>query len=145
MKETTHRYCMHFMYDGTNYSGWQVQPNATSIQEIVKEAVHMIVREPVSVVGSGRTDAGVHAHDQPAHFSCSHTVNIPSFFRSLNGILPVDIRLTHMEAVPPTFHAQKSATRKEYHYYLCLDPIVPPFQRLYCLHVRHQLDLVLLQ
>src|SRR5260221_6280305 len=139
-----HRYCMHFMYDGTNYSGWQVQPNGLSIQQIVEEAVHTILREDVSVVGSGRTDAGVHALDQVAHFSSAQELDTEAFFRSLNGLLPFDIRLTKVYPVPLNFHAQKSAIQKAYHYYLCLNSFVPPFKRLYCLHVHHKLDLELL-
>jgi len=133
------------MYDGTNYSGWQVQPNATSIQEIVKRSVATIIKKDVSVVGSGRTDAGVHACDQVAHFRCSDPLDLEKFLRSMNGMLPVDIRLTHISEADAHFHAQKSARKKEYHYVLCCTPFVPPFKRLYCLHVRQAIDIALLK
>ena len=140
-----HTYRIHLMYDGTNYSGWQIQPNATSIQQLVHHAVQTFVKEEVSIVGSGRTDAGVHALELVAHFRCSKKLNTALFFRSINGLLPHDIRLTQVSEVDAHFHAQKSATKKEYHYRICLNPFVSPFQRLYCLHVRYRIDETLLK
>jgi tRNA pseudouridine38-40 synthase len=138
-------YKLHFMYDGTNYSGWQVQPNATSIQQLIQETIQLVIHESVSVVGSGRTDAGVHAFDQVAHFRSEQTVDLERFSRSLNGILPKDIRLTKAEKVENSFHAQKSAFSKEYHYVLCLGPVVPPFEKEYCLHIPFEIDIELLK
>lgn len=138
------KYCLHLTYDGTNYSGWQIQPNALSIQQLIQEALAVLIREPVSLVGSGRTDAGVHAQDQAAHFTCSTEQDVHKLCRSLNGMLPKDIRCLRICQVALSFHAQKSAIKKEYHYVLCLGPIVPPFQRLYCHHIPYAIDLSLL-
>jgi tRNA pseudouridine38-40 synthase len=133
------------MYDGTNYSGWQVQPNATSIQQIVQESIQIVLHESVSLIGSGRTDAGVHALDQVAHFRSNQEIDLVRFSRSINGILPKDIRLTKALLAPNDFHAQRSATSKEYHYILCLGPIQPPFERDYSLHIPFEVDVDLLQ
>ena len=133
------------MYDGTNYSGWQTQPNATSIQQIIQETIQLIIHEKVSVIGSGRTDAGVHALDQVAHIKTEQSLDLARFLRSVNGILPKDIRLTKALLAPTGFHAQMSAVSKEYHYVLCLGPIVPPFERAYCLHIPFEIDLDLLR
>ena len=139
-----YKYCLHLTYDGTNYSGWQIQPNALSIQELIQKALEVLVREPISLVGSGRTDAGVHALNQVAHFTSSCEQDVHRLCRSLNGMLPKDIRCTQISAVALSFHAQKSAVKKEYHYVLCLEPIVPPFQRLYCHHMPYTIDLSLM-
>ena len=133
-------------YDGTCYSGWQIQPNAISIQEIVENAIQTIVRHDVRVIGYyGRTDAGVHALEQPAHFKSPHEIDLYRFKAGLNGILPRDIRMKDVMAVPDDFHAQYSAKGKEYHYHLYLDKVMNPFRRLYCWHVHAQVDLKLLE
>lgn len=142
MKRT---YRLDLMYDGTAYSGWQIQPHSDSIQQIVQEAVRTLVREEVHVIGSGRTDAGVHALRQVAHFRCSKEMDLQSTLKSLNGILPQDIRVTSVLEMPNSFHAQRSAIGKEYHYFICLAPIVSPFERLYRYHFHHPVDLDLLR
>lgn len=138
-------YKMMIAYDGTGYSGWQIQPNALSIQETLQKALHILLNEEVHVTGSGRTDAGVHALGQVAHFKHLHLLNLRKVLFSLNGLLPVDIRVKKLELAPPDFHAQYQASGKEYHYYLHLDPVMDPFKRLYCWHVRRQLDMSLLE
>lgn len=140
-----HKYCLHLMYDGTHYSGWQMQPNAPSIQQIIQETITALIRQEVSVVGSGRTDAGVHALNQVAHFTSLIPIEPERFFRSINGMLPYEIRVTKVFEVPLAFHAQKSAKSKEYTYRICLEPIVAPFERLYCLHVPFTIDIDLLK
>lgn len=122
-----------------------MQPNATSIQQIIQEAVAVFAQEEVAVVGSGRTDAGVHALNQVAHFTSSSCLDTQKLFRALNGILPKDIRCLKAIEVPMSFHAQQSAISKEYHYILGLDEIVTPFQRLYCQHIAYKLDIELLK
>src|ERR1700682_2282774 len=76
-------YKLTLAYDGTNYSGWQAQTNALSIQEVVLTAIHRIVHEKVTLIGSGRTDAGVHAIAQIAHFKCTHYLDLRRFFLSI--------------------------------------------------------------
>ncbi len=139
-----YKYKLTLAYDGTNYSGWQVQPHATSIQEILEKAIHTITREQVRLIGSGRTDAGVHAMGQVAHCVFEKPIDLEMFFKAMNGILPYDIRLLDIVLAPLDFHAQKSARRKVYHYHLCLQPVVLPFQRLYTSHVREPLCLDLM-
>lgn len=132
-------------YDGTHYSGWQIQPNAPSIQEKLQEILKILLRQNIAVIGSGRTDAGVHAYGQVAHFRSSDPIDVKRLLVSLNGMLPRDIRVKHVEEVPSCFHAQYSAIGKEYHYQLYLDRIMDPFRRLYCWHIHHRLNLQLLR
>ncbi|CCB85148.1 tRNA pseudouridine synthase A 1 [Parachlamydia acanthamoebae UV-7] len=132
-------------YDGTHYSGWQIQPNALAIQEIVEKEIGKIVRQPVRVVASGRTDAGVHARGQVAHFSTDAEIDLRRFLVSINGLLPKDIRVKDICQVPPDFHAQYSVSGKAYHYHLTLSRVQSPFSRFYAWHIRQKLDLSQLQ
>lgn len=141
----TFNYKLTIAYDGTNYSGWQIQPNATSIQEIIQKAIHTIIRQEVTLIGSGRTDTGVHALGQVAHFKCDLEIDLFRFFGSLNGILPRDIRILDIASVPLDFHAQRSAISKTYHYHLCLDRVQIPFKRLYSWHLHSKCDVTLLK
>src|ERR1700722_17426906 len=100
------KYKLVLAYDGTNYGGWQVQPNATSIQFLVQQALFTILRVPKNISGSGLTDAGVHALAQTAHFSSETPIDTHPLLASLNGILPQDIRIKTIEEVPSTFHAR---------------------------------------
>lgn len=135
---------MTISYEGTNYVGWQVQPNGLSIQQLIQEKLGIILKEPMGVTGSGRTDAGVHALGQVAHFHTSQELDLYKTEGSLNGLLPKDIRILAIEATDPAFHARYSATGKEYHYHLWLDKVQSPFRRNYSLHVRQKIDLELL-
>ncbi len=128
-------------YDGTCYSGWQIQPNASSIQQVLQNVLKILLRTSVPVIGSGRTDAGAHAYGQVAHFKHTQFLDLSRFLLSLNGILPRDIRIKKIEPVSLDFHAQYSAIGKEYHYYLHLDPVMDPFRRLYCWHIHQKIDL----
>lgn len=132
-------------YDGTHYKGWQVQPNGISIQAKLQEALKIFLRHDTPLTGSGRTDSGVHALGQVAHFKTFHEISPRRFLHSLNGILPLDIRIKDIETVTPDFHARYSAKGKIYHYYLHIDPILNPFNRLYSLHVYEKFHINLLQ
>jgi len=145
MSESSHNYKLTIAYDGTHYCGWQIQPNGLSIQEIMQEKIHCITREKITLIGSGRTDAGVHALGQVANFHTSHPLNLFRFLGSLNSLLPKDIRLLNIVEVPKKFHAQYSPTGKIYHYHLHLEPVINPFTRLYSLHVKEKIDLILLK
>lgn len=138
------RYKLLISYDGTNYSGWQIQPNAPTIQQTIEDALQILLKKPTRIHGSGRTDAGVHAHAQTAHLDAD-IPNLPQFHRSLNGLLPSTIRILSIEPTTSTFHARFTATRKIYHYHLHLDPILSPFKKGYTLHIRHPFDKTLLQ
>jgi len=135
------KYKLTIAYDGTAYSGWQIQPNAVSIQELLEKALSTILRTPTAVASSGRTDAGVHARGQVAHFIYEGTLDLFRLQLSLNGLLPPDIRILSIETAAPDFHARYSAISKEYHYHLHLDRTTDPFKRLYAYHDYSPLDL----
>lgn len=132
-------------YDGTSYCGWQIQPNGISIQSLIEKALSLLTREKVAVVGAGRTDAGVHALGQVAHFEILQNIDCNRFLGQLNGILPADIRIKELSPVDQDFHARFSAIGKEYYYHLWLEHAVDPFYRLYCHRPRFEISLPLLQ
>lgn len=134
-------YRMDIAYDGTNYGGWQIQPNAVTVQELIQNALKVILRFDVGVTGSGRTDAGVHALQQTAHFSTPMEIDPFRIRGSLNGMLPPDIRINCVEAVSSDFHARYSAKGKGYHYNLHLGQVASPFTRLYSWQVAQKIDL----
>lgn len=140
-----YKYKLTLSYDGTDYVGWQIQPNGTSIQGLVEEALNLLLKTQIRVMGAGRTDAGVHALAQTAHFTSENLLDCAVVIRALNGMLPNDIRILDLCAAPTTFHAQRSACGKEYHYHLWLGPTVSPFVRRFRHHICHSLDLNLLQ
>lgn len=138
-------YKMIIAYDGTEYSGWQVQINGTSIQTILQNALSTILREKTDVTGSGRTDAGVHALGQVAHFHSEATLDLYRLLLSINSLLPHDIRVKSIEKVENSFHSRYDATSKIYHYHLHLDRVMDPFKRRYCMHVLEKIDLSILE
>lgn len=140
-----YKYKIIIAYDGTHYGGWQVQPNAVSVQALIQQALTTILRQTISLSGSGRTDAGVHALGQTAHFTTHFAIDISKIRHSLNSLLPADIRILSINEVPQDFHARYTATSKIYHYRLHLDPTPDPFKRQYAYHVPHKVDLKLLQ
>lgn len=142
--EPTH-YKLVIAYDGTDFSGWQIQPAGESIQGMLEKTFQTITKEHCRVIGSGRTDAGVHALGQVAHVLLPKKIEPHRLKHSLNGLLPVSIRIRSVEYAPKSFHAQLSAKTKEYHYNICLDEEVLPFHRLYVWHLRKKLDIPLLK
>lgn len=134
------RYRMTVAYDGTAYGGWQIQPNARTVQEVLEQQIATLTGETAKVHGSGRTDQGVHARGQVAHFDLARGGKCKSLRAGLNATLPGDIRVQKIEEVAPDFHARRSATGKEYRYFIWNDCIVPPFVRLYRTPVRKPLD-----
>jgi tRNA pseudouridine38-40 synthase len=139
------RYKLTIAYDGTQYCGWQVQTNGPAIQPIVQKALQTTLRHEVGVTGAGRTDTGVHAQGQTAHFDTEKEFDSPKLLFSLNGLLPKDIRILQIDAVAPNFHARYSAQSKIYHYHLHLHKIANPFLRLYRYQVFQPLNLSLLK
>ena len=140
-----YNYKLLLSYDGTAYGGWQIQPNAVTIQELLQEKMAILLKENVWVIGSGRTDAGVHALGQTAHFHFGGEIDLYRFQWSLNALLPSDVRVRAIEQVPHAFHAQYSAIGKCYHYHLQLERVNNPFQRLYRLHVQERISTQLLK
>lgn len=139
------KYKIVIAYEGTAYAGWQIQPNALSIQEIFQTILHQITKEPINVVASGRTDSGVHAKNQVAHFTLPHPLPEASLLKSLNALLPPDIRVKSVEKALPCFHARFSAKGKLYSYSLTTTPVQPPFSRHTSLHFPYPLDLALIE
>jgi len=139
------KYKMTISYDGSKYGGWQIQPNTQSIQALIQDALKIILHAPTPITASGRTDAGVHAHAQVAHFVSEEELDLPPLLYSLNGILPRDIRIKKLETAPPSFHARFSSKKKIYHYHLHLSPIQDPFRYPFTTHVHAPLDLELLK
>lgn len=112
------RYFCRVEYDGTKFGGWQRQTTAISIQEILEEKAAIILKSKVQFTGAGRTDAGVHARAQGAHFDFEDEIDISLFTKSMNAILPPEIAIYQVTPVPGTFHARFSALKRRYSYYL---------------------------
>ncbi len=128
-------------YDGTSYHGWQRQKNALTIQEVVETALAKLTGEPVRLLGSGRTDAGVHAWAQVANFHTSSHIPLRAFHAGLNSLLPRDIAVLEAAAAPPDFHARKSARAKTYEYRILNRASSSPLNRRYAWVVQDSLDL----
>lgn len=113
------RYFIQLAYNGANYHGWQVQPNALTIQEVLENAIATISRQKIDLVGAGRTDSGVHASFFVAHFELPEKLNDESkFVFKLNSFLPNDINIVKIFQVAPDLHARFSALSRTYHYYI---------------------------
>ncbi len=125
------RYKMILAYDGTCYAGWQVQPGMRTIQSECEKAILQVTGEEVRLHASGRTDTGVHARQQVAHFDLSEPLEPRRLLNGLNAVLDDDIRVMGLRQVAATFHARFSAVCKEYRYFIWNDRIVPPHLRLY--------------
>ena len=109
-------YKLTIQYDGTNYSGWQIQENAVTVQEKITNAISVLTKEEVNLIGSGRTDAGVHALGQVANFQTEQNLSDFKFVYSLNSILPEDISIVDFEKVDEDFHSRFSAKKRSYLY-----------------------------
>ncbi len=121
-------------YDGTDYAGWQLQPNGKTVQEIIEGAVGKIAGRAVRVHGSGRTDAGVHAKGQVANCSFDTQLSSATLLRALNANLPEDVRVLRVQEVGPKFHARFSAKGKEYRYQIDCGNVADPFLRAHAWH-----------
>ncbi|HVI09160.1 MAG TPA: tRNA pseudouridine(38-40) synthase TruA [Candidatus Binatia bacterium] len=127
-------------YDGSDFSGWQVQPGLNTLQGTLASAIGRITGEKVLPQGSGRTDAGVHALAQVATFATESPVPAANFVTALNDILPSSLRVLKAEEVAPGFHARKSARQKTYRYRIYRAAICPPFLARYVWHYPYPLD-----
>ena len=113
------RYFLRFSYDGTAYHGWQVQPNATSVQQQLDRALTTLLRAEIHTTGAGRTDTGVHAACMVAHFDVGTAIaDLERMVDKLNRLLPPDIAVSDLREVAPTAHARFDATARTYHYYV---------------------------
>jgi tRNA pseudouridine38-40 synthase len=127
-------------YDGSEFSGWQVQPDATTVQGTLALAIGRITGEKVLPQGSGRTDAGVHALAQVVTFVTESSVPTGNFVKALNDILPASVRALAVEETPAEFHARHSAHAKTYRYRIYRGSICPPFLARYVWHYPYRLD-----
>ncbi len=127
-------------YDGTSYVGWQRQATGVSIQGLLEDALARVDGRPVSVVGAGRTDAGVHALGQVARavLTAGHEPAVVQ--RALNATLPADIRIVRVDDVPPTFHPRFDARSKRYQYWIWEARVLPPTLRSWCWHIPRRID-----
>lgn len=136
----TQRYKAIVGYDGTNYSGWQVQPGKVTVQGELERAIQSLTRETLRVNSSGRTDRGVHAKAQVVHFDLERDMRADQVARGINRFLHHDIRVLKVTRAKPDFDARMSATGKEYRYFIWNEPVMPPHLRLYNTHVYYPLD-----
>ncbi len=127
-------------YDGAEFSGWQVQPDAATVQGTLASAIGRITGEKVLPHGSGRTDAGVHALAQVVTFVMESSVPTENFVKALNDILPASVRVLEVTEAPPEFHARHSARAKTYRYRIYRGAICPPFLARYVWHYPYPLD-----
>lgn len=114
------RYFLTLQYDGTAYHGWQIQPNATTVEETIENALATLLRQPVDIIGAGRTDTGVHARIMKAHFdwNCELPMETAQLVYKLNKILPNDIAILDIKRVANDMHARFSAKSRTYHYFI---------------------------
>jgi tRNA pseudouridine38-40 synthase len=127
-------------YDGSDFAGWQVQPDAVTVQGTLATAIGRISGEKVLPQGSGRTDAGVHALAQVVTFVTESSVPTANFVKALNDVLPVSVRVLEVEEAAADFHARKSARAKTYRYRIYRAAICPPFLARYAWHYPYPLD-----
>jgi len=127
-------------YDGSDFSGWQVQPDAPTIQGALASAIGRVTGEKVLPQGSGRTDAGVHALAQVATFTTESPIPAQNLVKALNDTLPSSIRVLEAAEAPLEFHARKSARAKTYRYRMLRSAICPPFLARYVWHYPYPLD-----
>ncbi len=132
-------------YDGSAYHGWQVQPTGPTIQGELETRIRAILGGAHRVQGAGRTDAGVHARAQVAHFETEHPMSPAELQRALNATLPRDIVILALEEVFPGFHARKDALWKRYAYHLLDGPVRSVFWDRYAWHIVRPLDIAAMQ
>ena len=132
-------------YDGTDFCGWQVQPDAPSIQGTLAWAIGRITGEKVLPQGSGRTDAGVHALAQVVTLQIESVIPPANLVIALNDLVPASIRVLEISEMPEDFHARKSAKAKTYRYRICRQAICPPFLARFVWHYPYPLDVAAME
>lgn len=131
-------------YDGTGYSGWQIQKNAVTVQGVVQEVLSGILKDELTLKASGRTDAGVHALGQIASFTTTSGMKEEQFKLALNSRLPADIRILNVFEMPMKFHPRYSAKKRWYRYIISNVAVLSPFFRNYSLRVGREINIHLL-
>lgn len=132
-------------YDGTNYHGWQSQKNAPTVQDALEAALSQILSCKTRLIGSGRTDKGVHALGQVANFKTDSNLSLSALLRGSNSLLPADISIKEIEEVADDFHARFSAKSRIYEYHIWNFSHRSPFHRNYSWWIRENLEVELMQ
>ena len=132
------RYFIYLSYDGSNYHGWQIQPNATTVQETLEQSLALLMRHPVAITGAGRTDTGVNATTMVAHVDFPEAIDCKQTTYRLNKILPPDIAIHDIKAVTENAHARFDALSRRYRYYI--STAKNPFNRRYSYRVMGEID-----
>lgn len=133
------RYFIQLAYNGSNYHGWQVQPNAITVQEVLAKAISVLTRVETEVIGAGRTDTGVHASFFVAHFETLEPIDHDYLCRKLGVFLPTDISVQTIFPVDSEMHARFSALSRTYHYYISTKK--EPFRKEFVAHCPYLLDI----
>ncbi|WP_343707190.1 tRNA pseudouridine(38-40) synthase TruA [Flavobacterium sp.] len=136
------RYFIRFAYNGTHYHGWQIQPNASSVQETLNKAFSVLLNETISIMGAGRTDTGVHASEMYGHFDTEKTLDIPVLVYKLNSYLPKDIAIFDILPVHDDAHCRFDATKRTYEYHI--NTVKNPFLQELSWYVTQKLDVGLM-
>ncbi|KAF2333607.1 tRNA pseudouridine(38-40) synthase TruA [Flavobacterium ginsenosidimutans] len=136
------RYFIQFAYNGTHYHGWQIQPNASSVQETLNKAFSVLLNETISIMGAGRTDTGVHASEMYGHFDTEKTLDIPVLIHKLNSYLPKDIAIFDVILVHDEAHCRFDATKRTYEYHI--NTVKNPFLQELSWYVTQKLDVGLM-
>ena len=132
-------------YDGTAYHGWQIQPNAITVQEVLQETLSKMLGTKTGVTGCSRTDAGVHANEFCCHLTCDESIPDTAFLRGLNALLPQDISVISCKDVEEDFHARYSAKGKTYVYRILNSKVKDAFLSRYTWHIERPLDVAKMQ
>lgn len=132
-------------YDGSSYHGWQRQQGVLTIQEVIESRLEVMLRNPIRVRASGRTDAGVHARGQVVNFYAHTRMQPQEIMQGLNSLLPADIVVLAAEEVPDSFHARFSARSKIYEYRILNRPQPSALERNRAWHIRHELDMAAIE
>ncbi len=135
-------YKLTIAYDGTEYKGWQYQPDQRTIQETIHRALQVITKKNPKIYGAGRTDAGVHALGQVANFHTKLSIPPDSMKKAINSLLPPDIRILKCEIVEERFNSRFHSKGKVYEYRIYRGEIVSPFHYRYVAHVTNSLDII---
>jgi len=142
-----HRYQILIEYVGTNFIGWQIQSKGQSIQKLIQIKISKLLKEKINLVGSGRTDSGVHAIEQSAHFDCKKKIiNLDKFLQSVNYFLNLKlVSITNIKKKSLNFHARFSAKQRIYTYIIFNRVSRPSIEKNRGLHIRKKLDLNLMK
>lgn len=145
MEQNKKRVMLTVAYDGTNYNGWQVQPNGVTIEGVLNEALSELLKEEITVVGASRTDAGVHALCNVAVFDTCSRIPAEKMSYALNTSLPEDIRIVDSKEVDEDFHPRHCESKKTYEYRIVNSEFINPVKRLYCHHTYLKCDVEAMQ